>query len=360
MRYLFFAFLFVHTCLLSAQKNVQNPRTLVIAFYNVENLFDTIDNPNTDDKEYLPVNGWTSQRYQHKLTQLSRVIDTLGGVDATAYCSIGQRKMKALQTMGPDVLGLCEVENKQVVQELIHTPLLSDEQYAIIHEDSDDPRGIDVAFIYRTNRYEVIEHKTFRLYMPDSQLVRTRDVLWVLGHIDHPTGIADTMGFFVCHWPSRRGGERAARYRSYIAGRLEEITDSLSLLYPKATWVMMGDFNDEPSDESISIALGALANQDSACMLNKYYNPFFKSERMGDGTYSYQQNWNQLDQIMIKGCFPESQKYKPVGASASVFRPHWIQSKHERYFGEPYRSFAGKNYLGGFSDHFPVYLLFCR
>jgi len=360
MRYPIVILLLFYTGLLSAQKNGQYPGALVVAFYNVENLFDTIDNPNTNDEEYLPDNGWTSQRYQHKISQLSKVIDTLGGIFASAYCKPGILKNKGPHSLGPDILGLCEVENKQVVEDLINTPLLSDEQYAVIHEDSDDPRGIDVAFVYRSNRFQVLEYKTFRLYMPDSQLVRTRDVLWVMGRVDQASGVADTMGFFVCHWPSRRGGERAARYRAYIAGRLDEITDSLAQIYPKATWVMMGDFNDEPSDESISISLGALANQDSACMLNKYFNPFFERERMGDGTYAYQQNWNQLDQIMIKGCFPGTSKFKPMGASAAVYRPHWIQSKHERYFGEPYRSFAGKNYLGGFSDHFPVFIIFCR
>jgi len=344
---------------LFAQKIEKPNETLIVAFYNVENLFDTIDSPDTQDEEYLPANGWNSRRYQHKLTQLARVIDTLGGSNAPKFCAPTRKKTMAL-SLGPDVLGVCEIENRSVLEDLIQTPFLSDENYAIVHEESADPRGIDVGFVYRKNRFQVITHHAFRLFMPDTQLVRTRDVLFVMGTLNENKSHPDTMGFFVCHWPSRRGAEQAARYRAYIAKRMNQITDSLAILYPSATWVMMGDFNDEPSDHSISIALGAMANRDSACAFNAYYNPYFEREKMGDGSYSYQQNWNQLDQIMIKGCFQNANKYQPVGATAAVYRPHWIQSTHERYFGEPYKTFAGKNYLGGFSDHFPIYMIFCK
>lgn len=318
---------------LKAQKPLKH---ITVGFYNLENLFDTIDSPDTDDAEFLPDAGWTNKRYKHKLNQLSRVIDSLGGEG------------------GPDYLGVCEVENRGVLEQLTATELLSDQEYQIVHAESADPRGIDVGFLYSSSlNFEVIQQHAFRLYMPDTQLVRTRDVLWVLGH----TGKKDTLGFFICHWPSRRSGERAERYRYYIGNRMREITDSLAVLYPGASWILMGDLNDEPTDRSVHEGLKALSTQDSACSLGTYFNPMYAMQAMGDGSHSYKQEWHMLDQILFRPCLKNQKAgLTLVGNSAEVYRPKWMQSTHEKYYGEPYRTFAGKNYLGGFSDHFPVYV----
>lgn len=322
---------FVH--FLPAQK-----KSLTIAFYNLENLFDTIDSPDTDDAEFLPENGWTTERYQKKLYQLARVIDTLGAES------------------GPDFLGVCEVENLQVLEDLTAGEILKQDGYSIVHQESGDPRGIDVGFLYRAAVFKVLDQQAFRLYMPDTQLVRTRDVLWVLGTVDKK----DTIGFFICHWPSRRSGERAERYRQYIGNRLKEMSDSLASIYPSATWILMGDLNDEPSDISVRQSLGAMDNQDSACIKKAYFNAMASIQEKGDGTHAYKQEWHVLDQILIR-CPIKAKKYLQIEAgSAGVYRPKWIQSTHVKYFGEPYRTFAGKSYLGGFSDHFPVYVRLSR
>jgi endonuclease/exonuclease/phosphatase family metal-dependent hydrolase len=309
-------------------------KSFTVAFYNLENLFDTIDSPDTDDAEFLPGEGWTSERYQKKIKQLSRVIDTLGS------------------EKGPDFLGVCETENKLVLQDLIQAPLLQDNRFSIIHEESGDARGIDVGFLYNSAVFTVLKHQAFRLYMPDTQIVRTRDVLWVLGTLSSK----DTIGFFVCHWPSRRGAERAEKYRQYIGNRVREITDSLAVLYPSASWILMGDLNDEPSDLSVRKELAAAPNQDSACLAHAYYNPMSAIQEKGDGTHSYKQEWNVLDQILIRCPLKSKKHFRIEEGSAEVYRPKWMQSTHVKYFGEPYRTFAGKNYLGGFSDHFPVFV----
>lgn len=329
IRYLVTIFIIGFVHFLPAQK-----KNLTVAFYNLENLFDTIDSPDTDDAEFLPENGWTTQRYQKKLYQLSRVIDTLGAES------------------GPDFLGVCEVENRQVLEDLTAVKILKEDAYSIVHQESGDPRGIDVGFLYRASVFKVLKQQAFRLYMPDTQLVRTRDVLWVLGTVDQK----DTMGFFICHWPSRRSGERAERYRQYIGNRLREMSDSLALIYPTATWMLMGDLNDEPSDKSVQQSLGAMASQDSACRNKSYFNAMAGIQEKGDGTHAYQQEWHVLDQILIK-CPLDAKKYFRIqDGSPGIYRPKWMQSTHPKYFGEPFRTFAGKNYLGGFSDHFPVYV----
>lgn len=317
------------TCSLQAQSP-----GYTVAFYNLENLFDTVDSPDTDDAEFLPAAGWTAERYQKKLRQIARVIDTLG-VEG-----------------GPNFLGVCEVENRGVLSDLTGQKLLKDQSYRIVHEESGDPRGIDVAFLYQKKSFKEITHRAFRLYMPDTQLVRTRDVLWVLGKINND----DTVGFFICHWPSRRGAERAEKYRAYIGDRIREMTDSLSLVYPGATWILMGDLNDEPLDASVSRHLGAIGLQEEACSENKWYNAMLALQEKGDGTHSYQQKWNMLDQILLHCPASGSGGFRIADKSASVYRPKWMQSTHAKYYGEPYRTFAGKNYLGGFSDHFPVWV----
>jgi endonuclease/exonuclease/phosphatase family metal-dependent hydrolase len=320
-------------CFFSHSLQAQKPE-FTVAFYNLENLFDTVDSPDTDDAEFLPSSGWSQERYRKKLNQLSRVIDTLG------------------TPSGPDFLGVCEAENRLVLEDLVSGSLLKNKGYKVIHEESSDPRGIDVGFLYKGSNFKVLSHQAFRLFMPDTQIVRTRDVLWVFGR----TKEKDTIGFFVCHWPSRRGGERADRYRQYIASRIREISDSLAVLYPGATWLLMGDLNDEPSDRSVRLALGALAPQDSACHQKNWFNPMAAIQEKGDGTHAYQQKWHVLDQILLKCAGMPDAGYRILDGSATVYRPQWMQSRHEKYFGEPYRTYAGKNYLGGFSDHFPVYV----
>lgn len=329
MRQLVIIFIICFIHFLPAQK-----MNLTVAFYNLENLFDTLDSPDTDDAEFLPKNGWTSERYQKKTRQLARVIDTLGAEN------------------GPDFLGVCEVENRQVLEDLTTVEILKDDNYSIVHQESGDPRGIDVGFLYRASVFKVLKYQGFRLYMPDTQLVRTRDVLWVLGTVNKK----DTIGFFICHWPSRRSGERAERYRQYIGNRLKEMSDSLAVVYPSATWILMGDLNDEPTDVSVQQSLGAMANQDSACLKKAYFNAMASIQEKGDGTHAYQQQWHVLDQILIRCPLNEKKYFKIEPGSSAVYRPKWMQSTHVKYFGEPYRTFAGKNYLGGFSDHFPVFV----
>ncbi|NBV13831.1 MAG: hypothetical protein EBS07_07165 [Sphingobacteriia bacterium] len=309
------------------------PDTLIFGFYNLENLFDTIKDKVTDDAEFLPASGWTSTRYKNKLSQLARVIDTLGGSE------------------GPDLIGVCEAENQQVLMALSQQPLLKDERYKVIGFPSADPRGIETGVMFKQDKFKLVNANYFRIFMPDSPQTRTRDVLWVQLALDAHT----QLGVFVCHWPSRRGGEKAQTYRQFIGAKLKGIKDSLDKVYPGSVWMVMGDLNDEPSDISVKDKLGSSGDTALVNRNNLFYNPMAALQDAGTGSHSYKNDWNMLDQILIssKGLSDKSH-LQYIWGSAEIWKPIWMQSTHADHKGNPYPTFAGKNYLGGFSDHYPV------
>ncbi len=327
-----FSILLYSSCQRPPQKPAEAEHT--IAFYNIENLFDTEDDPKTNDADFLPEGDlkWTQERYQKKLTDIAKVIGGIGDED------------------GPEILGLCEIENRKVVQDLVNTAPLSNRNYAISHFDSKDRRGIDVALIYKTNIFKPLREKNYTVTFDDPELL-TRDILLVTGLFNG----RDTLSVLVNHWPSRRGGDESAKNRMTVALRAKEISDSLLNKSAYHYVLLMGDFNDEPTDKSITEGLQASNLLPSGNNSRHLYNAHFDLKHQGKGTYNYRGQWNMLDQIIISPAFFSSAGISYVPNSAAIYSPDWLQDTG-KYAGNPLRMYAGKSYIGGYSDHFPVYI----
>jgi predicted extracellular nuclease len=317
---------------LSAQK------IAVIGFYNVENLYDTEKDPIADDSEFLPDGAyqWTLERYHHKLQNLAYAISELGKEQG-----------------GVVVLGVCEVENEGVLNDLVNQESLKPLNYKVVHHDSPDYRGVDVAFIYQGDRFEFISKQPFTLTIPDNPRFRTRDQLLLVGVLDK----TDTLYLIANHWPSKRGGEaRSAPLRMAAAKLTRSIVDSVLTVNPNAKIVIMGDLNDNPNAKSITNGLTAKGKMADVKQLD-IFNPMIKMYKDGIGSYAYQDSWDLIDQIMVSYALlhPKPNSYKYI--SAHVFSPNFLKTKSGSFQGYPFRSYAGGNYAGGYSDHFPVYVI---
>lgn len=310
-------------------------QNFTVAFYNTENLMDTIDNPKALDNDFLP-NGkyhWNTQRYKKKLNALASVISKLGDAD------------------GPELLGLAEVENKNVLQDLVRTSELKSYGYSIIHYDSPDERGIDVALLYKNSAFRVLSS---RIYSAAFLKIKshTRDVLLVKGLAQK-----DTLFLLVNHWPSRRSGTEASEdKRLAVSIMVREVVDSILQKQANAKIVIMGDFNDEPHNKSISIELNSKP-ENSALKKGELYNPFFNLSKQGEGSVNYSHSWNMFDQILLSQGFFTGKKNYYTYQTAAVYHPDWMHYMKDRKKG-PYRTFMGTDYKGGYSDHFPVYINF--
>lgn len=323
------AVLFITAC-----AQAQPPAAARIAFYNTENLFDTIDNKNVIDEEFLPDGKmkWTKERYTKKLAQLSKVILEIGS------------------GTGPEIIGLCEVENKGVLVDLTQKTPLKKQKYQIVHYDSPDGRGIDVALLYKKSAFRVLESKPFQVPQPSDTLPPTRNILYVKGIM----GKSDTLCIFVNHWPSRRGGsEESAPRRKMAAERLKQLTDSVAKAVPGAQIIAMGDFNDEPTDASVQTVAHDVNDSLSAGLRNMLST----LDAKGEGTHYYKKEKNTFDQVLVSGNLFTKRGYYVTTASGHIFKPEWIMG--ENYKGDPpapLRTYAGSRYIGGYSDHLPVYI----
>jgi len=294
--------------------NVQK-HSRYIGFYNVENLFDTIDQPNNDE-DFLPQgkNKWTSERYTEKIKNLNQVIDSMGNIA---------------------LLGLCEVENRGVVSDLIIASPKRN-KFEIVHDESPDERGIDVALIYDPSVFKLYSSGTLRFELPHADRPHTRDILWA--KLIHKK---DTLFAIVNHWPSRRGGQQQSNPNRVLAAQVaSQFIDSVKHVSPKSKIVFMGDLNDHPDNEAPQ-----MIGQRLRAMINRSSGKF-------GGSYNYQGEWDVLDHIFVsanafsgKMCFVEQ--------SGEILSPEFLL---EEYKGQliPKRSYAGTKYLGGYSDHLPV------
>ncbi len=306
----------------------QKQDTLKIAHYNTENLFDTIDDPAIDDAEFLPDGKmqWTMERYQTKLSRIEEVVEALGF---------------------PDVLSLCEVENKKVLEDLLRQPKLKKLDYQIVHHNSPDGRGIDVAFLVRK-----------RLGKPAKMMAKgvdlgansfpTRDILV----LQIKSGKQDIF-FTANHWPSRRGGESSSVKRMAAAKAAVAIVDSLEKKYPQAPIVMMGDFNDTPTDSSIRLTL---LNGEKKWG----FNPFLPLSEKGEGTHYYKGEYSMLDQIICSNQLNAKKAFSYVNGSAKVNKFPFLTEQEGKYQGAPKRTYVGNKYMGGYSDHFPISIQILR
>jgi len=319
----------------SSCKQNTTAQNYTIATYNVENLFDTFDDPKTMDEYFLPDGKyqWNIKRYNDKLENLSKVIAQLGDKD------------------GPEIIGLCEVENRKVVEDLLNTRELKKFGYSIIHQDSPDRRGIDVAFVYKKAIFKPIFHKAYTINFPEEPDLRTRHFLLVSGVFAD----RDTLHFIVNHWPSRWGGEAKTEYkRKYVGSKVRELIDLIFAIDVRSKIIIMGDFNDEPSNKSIYKVLKAKEDF-SNLKIGELYNPWYSLEKENLGSYNYRGNWNMLDQIILSQSMLNKNTLHYQLNSATIFCPEWLK-QHGKYEGNPLRTFGGQKYLGGYSDHFPVYI----
>ncbi|MFN3874561.1 MAG: endonuclease/exonuclease/phosphatase family protein [Flavobacteriales bacterium] len=314
----------------------------LVGFYNVENIYDTLDAPGVDDAEFLPgsAKNWTSQRYWSKLDRMAKVIAGMG---------------KDLHPQGLAILGLAEVENRGVVEDLVARPLLRDRGYRVVHEDGPDRRGVDVALIYNPGIYRVYAHRSHRLRMPGDTAFRTRDQLLVSGVLD-----GDTTHVIVAHWPSRRGGQKASEPRRRAAAELgRRIIDSLMAIGPRHRILYMGDLNDDPVNVSVTRFLKATGDRKKA-VGGTLFNPMHEPYQRGIGTLAWRDSWNLFDQIIINAPLltGEGGRYRYYGAR--IYNEEFLRQKEGAFAGYPYRSFVGDAYQEGYSDHFPVFLILVK
>ncbi len=310
----------------------KNKKIFSVGFYNVENLFDTKDNPNTNDDQFT-IKGnrkWGKKRYLKKLKKLSYVISQLG---------------KEATDDVPVILGLVEVENSKVLDDLVSHKNLKKYDYKYAHYDSKDERGIDVALIYRDDYFEYISSKIFTpsFVKEDGYIDYTRDILVVRGKINN-----EEIHVIVNHWPSRSEGEEETRpKRIEVAKKVQEAIEEIKSNYKDPRIIIMGDFNDDPKSESVKKHL----------VTDDFYNPMESLHSKGLGSLSYKGKWNLFDQIIISKSFFET-KSKHSFIKADVFNKKWLRTYKGKYKGSPFRTYIGPWYKGGYSDHFPVYACF--
>jgi hypothetical protein len=317
----------------------QKPQKVaVVGFYNLENLFDTIDGPN-NDAEYLPngTNSWGTYKYMNKLENMSKVISM-----------IGDSHDDKIQFNGPHFLGVCEVENRNVLEDLVKTPLLKDQNYEIVHFDSPDRRGVDVAFLYKSKYFKVLSAKAHKLVDYSDTTRRTRDQLLVSGLFD-----GDTLHFIVNHWPSRAAASPA---RENAALLCRSIVDSLLTINTNAKVFIMGDFNDMPNDKSLNyLTHKSVKKKPPTKEVIVLHNEGKKWHKQGRGTLAHNDVWQVFDMILTTPYVVND----TVGFrfhSAGIFDRPWMHQQDGRFKGYPLRTHAGGAYLNGYSDHLPVYM----
>ena len=313
----------------------------VIGFYNVENLFDTIDDPNKNDEQFLPDGDyrWTSERYHAKLNNLAKVISEMAKLEG-----------------GLVVLGVSEIENEQVMLDLAATELLKPYNLSVCHHESPDRRGVDVAFFYDASRFRILGTKAFPLNVPGNPDFITRDQWLMTGILDG----TDTLDIVVNHWPSKSGGEKRSLPGRMAAGQLaRQIADSVLHSRPNAKFIYMGDLNDNPSAPCIVKEMN-IQKRDDNLTQHDLFNPMWKLFRDGFGSYAYRDSWEMLDNIIISGGLVNARPNTYKFQSAHILRKSYMFTKSGSYMDYPFRTFAGGNYQGGYSDHLPVYIVLTK
>ena len=258
----------------------------------------------------------------------------------------------------PEVIGLCEVENELVLKDLISAGKLKRGDYGIIHNDSPDLRGIDVALLYRKGAFTPLDIRNLPIHFP-RDTTRVRDILLVKGKTDH----AEILYLFVNHWKSRSGGQKQTeQMRMYSAVVLRKAIDSIINLEPNAKIISLGDYNDEPTNASIYSILRA-GNKRKNASSRDLYNLMYDPHNLGDvGTYHYKGSWNMLDQVIISQALLQDQKgYHTSFGGGKIFKEEWMLYDNPKANAKvPNKTYGGDIYFGGISDHLPVYVVLWR
>lgn len=313
---------------------IRGQESIRLAFYNVENLFDYFNDSTTIDEQFLPSGDhfWTKSRYQKKQNNLAKTIVAMGGWEP------------------PALIGFCEVENRYVLEGLTKFTQLKSIGYEIIHQDCNDPRGIDVAAIYRPDKFKLLNYEFYRLKFPFAPKSRTRDILHAIGELPNK----DTLHFFVNHWPSKFGGEFETQpSRMFAAQFVRKKADSLLAINPNALIVITGDFNDEPGEESMVDGL-AVETAKEDVKSTDLYNLMYDL-RYVTGTHSFENRWGMLDQFVVSGSLMKLQSKTFIkNLSPQIFDMDFLIMEGATGARRPFRTYQGPKYIGGFSDHLPI------
>jgi len=332
--------LFCTACLIISAQEKQ-VGVYSIGFYNLENLFDTIPSPGVEDTEFTPdgVKKWDGKKYWKKIDNMAFAISKM----AREYCP-----------EGPAILGVCEIENRSVLEDLTKSKHLRSVGYQIVHYDSPELRGVDVALLYNPRLFTVTSSKPYRFLLPGQPDWKSRDQLLVSGLL-----AGEPVHIIVCHWPSRRNGEKASRYLRLAAAKLSKtIIDSLFNVDPKAKIVLMGDLNDDPFNVPVKEILNARKRQEEVTEKG-LFNTMWRHIDKGIGSLGYRGEWNLFDQIIISHAWLGTDRGTLKFWKSEVFNRDFLMQQEGTYKGYPWRSFSGDLFIEGFSDHFPtlIYLL---
>ena len=309
-----------------------------VAFYNVENLYDTINQPEVDEKEFNPASKkhWNTDKYFKKIDRISSTI-----------IKIGAEKTND----APAIIGLCEVENRSVLEDLVNSEAMKPYGYKIVHYDSWYLRGVDVALLYRPDYFTPTNTVTHRIYFRNGVTFQSRDHLLVSGKL-----LGEDIHFVVMHWPSRRGGEKRSRQLRVEAAELSlQIVDSLRKIDDNAKIVLFGDLNDDPYNVSLTKTLQAAENADVPTP-TRLYNPMYALFKKGIGSLAWRDSWDLFDQFIISTSLLNKESKSLIFYSAHVFNKPFLMQQEGRFKGYPWRTYVGNSFMNGYSDHFPVFI----
>ncbi|MDR0937826.1 MAG: endonuclease [Mediterranea sp.] len=330
-------FLILYASLLIPSPRAEAQARFRVMAWNVENLFDTRHDTLKNDHEFLPqaYRHWTYTRYRQKLDNVARVIAALGEWEA------------------PALVALCEVENDTVLIDLTRHSPLKEWRYRFVSTHSPDPRGIDVALLYQRDRFKLLSSRSIRI-APLGRHHRTRDLL-------HASGLlltGDTLDIIVCHLPSRTGGvKESAPYRDFVASRIRAEADSLLHARYHPQLIILGDFNDYPSSSSIRKVLQAVAPPTQPAALSLYHLPNPRATQNVRGSYKYRGRWELIDHILVSGTLLDTtSSFFTSDELSGIFAPPFLLVADPEHDGlQPFRTYKGMKYQGGYSDHLPVY-----
>lgn len=319
-------------------------KPVIVGFYNFENFYDTVFHGKNDDPEFTPkgTKAYTSAVFNDKVFHLATVVSQMG---------------TDINPDGPALLGAAELENAFVLDTLTHHPLIADRHYKYVHYDSKDFRGVDVALIYNPKYFTVLKSMPLFVSLPagTKDAIFTRDILWVSGLLD-----GEKVNVFVNHWPSRSGGEkRSEPARMAAALTVRRFVDTLLKKQPQSKIIIMGDLNDDPINNSITTGLRA---KDDIKKLDPQdlYDPWVADYKNGMGTLAYQDAWSLFDQIILSQPWLDKKQNGLFYYKNQIFKADYMIENLGRYKGYPKRTYSGDVYQGGYSDHFPTYIVLLK
>lgn len=331
--------------LLVTLKGVAQDRNYVVLFYNVENLFDTLKSPGVLDDEFTPEGPkqWDGRKYRKKMDRLEEVFYGVAS---------------AVKTY-PAIIGLAEIENRNVLEDIVSLKKLQKANYQIAHYDSPEARGVDVALLYRPDLFAYEGSAPVRTVVPSLPDFKTRDILMVWGAIE-----GERVCFFVCHWPSRRNGQQSSEFLRVAAAQcVRQAADSMMQAYPGIKIAVMGDLNDDPTDKSIYDVLGAKGTEKETPGDTGFFNPFYAMYKKGFGSLAYNDGWNLFDNIIVNGALLNGKKGKLALKKAAgekyyghIFSRPFLLQQSGQYKNYPLRTYVGNNFQDGYSDHLPTYI----